>query len=541
MGSKSVNKIQQSLTSTLISTFATFIGFLVGFDIGTIGGVIAMPAFQQTFGQIQSNGEYTLPASIQSLILSVLYVGTFCGAILAYPCGDFIGRRWALIIACIIFSIGVLFETFAAVIGLFIIGRVIVGISLGLIACMCPVYQSECAPKSIRGVRVYIYLCFYTLGILIASIVSYATKDIPSNASYKLPIIIQLIWPAILAIGIYLLPESPRYLVLKGRIEQAETSQARLLSTQSDDPQVKSAIDELIIDIKLMKEYGNVSYMDCFKMGTQKNLLRTLSGIVFEILQPLTGFKFILYYGTTFFTTIGLANPFLITIIIDIVDFIGAIVGSLIIDKVGRRYVLIFAAIGMSISQFIIAIVGTILGPLSSVTQITLVVFICIFISFFGASWLAGPSIITSEIYPTPLRAKCSSLANAANWLSNIVLAIITPFLVNPEEANLGLEVFFIWASLCLVCALFAIFCIWETKGLSLEQINYLIRHSSPIESSKVNKQLRLGIIIDDDKRDIQNLTSNSMTNLNSDTGIFNSLTNMDKHDENTSLLGQIK
>jgi len=316
----------------------------------------------------------------------------------------------------------------------------------------------------------------------------------------------------------FILPESPRYLILKGDINEAYKSEAQLRSCNVNDPQVENAIKELVLNTKLMKVYGSGTYSDCFKMGPQKNLVRTLVGIFLQAWQQLTGINFIFYYGTIFFSSTGITKPFLITIIINIVNVGMTIPGMLLIDKLGRRYILIIGAIGMLICEYIIAIVGTIVGQSNDAAQKTLIGFVCIYIAFFAATWGPTPWVVTGEIYPISIRAKCMSLSSASNWLFNFALGYATPYMIDKDKGNMESKVFFIWGSTCLGCLIFAIFCIWETKGLSLEQINYLVRNSSPIKSANLNKQLKTGAIVESDITVVSE--SNNLSNKNFDAAI---------------------
>ena len=205
-------------------------------------GVIGMPYFVKTYGHLQSdNKTYVLESNDKSLIVSILSAGTFVCALLGYPSSDYLGRRWGLILSCFIFSLGVIFQMIATGLPLFIAGRVVTGI----VSCVVPIYQSECAPKWIRGAIVTCYQWFITIGLLIAAIVNNGTKDMMSYSCYRIPIGMQLIWAFILCVGMFILPESPRYLVLKGRIEEAYKSQARLTSSKIDDPEVDDDIKKI--------------------------------------------------------------------------------------------------------------------------------------------------------------------------------------------------------------------------------------------------------------------------------------------------------
>ena len=129
------------------------------------------------------------------------------GALLAAPFADHLGRKWGLIVSCFVFSIGVALQTAATAIPIFVIGRVWAGIGVGLVSTLVPMYQSECSPKWIRGAVVGLYQFGVTIGLLLSNIFNNATKDRPNHSSYRIPVAIQFVWAAVLAFGMFLLPE----------------------------------------------------------------------------------------------------------------------------------------------------------------------------------------------------------------------------------------------------------------------------------------------------------------------------------------------
>ena len=138
--------------------------------------------------------------------------------------------------------------------------------------------------------------------------------------AFRIPILIQLAWTAVLFIGMYFLPESPRYLVKRRRDLDAMYSLARLFNVSEQHPDVRFELEEIKASLQLEEEQGGSSYLDCFKMNNNKALLRTLSGIGIQAFQQLTGINFIFYYGTTFFKNSGIADPFLITVVTNTVN-----------------------------------------------------------------------------------------------------------------------------------------------------------------------------------------------------------------------------
>jgi len=357
---------------------------------------------------------------------------------------------------------------------------------------LVPMYQSECAPKWIRGAIVGLYQFAITIGLLLAAIFNNATKNRPNHSSYRIPVAIQFIWAAILAFGMILLPESPRWLIRKHRDADAAHSLSRLTSLHPDDPEVTTELEEIRLNLKHEEALGESSYLDCFRPSDNRILFRTLTGIFIQAWQQLTGINFIFYFGTTFFTNAGIHNPFLISIATSTVNVGMTVPGIWGVERFGRRSLLIFGAIGMTICEFIIAIIGSTTSTSSHSAQSAEVAFVCIYIAFFASTWGPIAWVITGEIFPLKIRAKAMSLSVASNWLWNFAIAYSTPYLVEsgPGNADLGTKVFYIWGSTCFGCIIFAYFCVPETKGLSLEQIDLLYRNVAPVHSVSFRKRL---------------------------------------------------
>lgn len=468
-----------------MTCFAAFGGFLFGYDTGNISGIIAMPYFRRLFGeQVPMSADapngYILSTSNTSLVVSILSAGTFFGALTGAPVADAIGRRMGLLATMIVFSIGVALQTAATSLGLFVAGRVIAGFGVGLVSTMVPMYQSECAPKWIRGAVVSCYQWAITIGLLIAAIATNGTKDIDSPACYRIPIGLQIVWAAILAFGLFFLPESPRYFIRKGKYEQAAVSLARLNATTPDDVEVQEQLNEIRANLEVELTKGSGSWLQCFKPGgSQKLLLRTMTGTLLQGWQQLTGINFIFYYGTTFFQRSGIANPFIISIATNVVNVGTTVFAFWGVEKLGRRSLLLIGAAGMAFCEFIVAIVGVTVAADNLAGQKVLIAFVCIYIAFFASTWGPVAWVVVGEIFPLTIRAKGMALSAASNWLWNFGIGYATPYLVDILEV----KVFFIWGSTCACAGIFVFFFVPETKGLSLEEIDELYATTSPMKS----------------------------------------------------------
>ena len=454
------------------------------YDTGTIGGILAMPYWLKLFstGALDDKGQPKLTSSQRSLIVSILSAGTFFGALTAAPMGDILGRRIGMVMSTIVFMFGVILQTVATAIPIFTAGRFFAGFGVGLISALIPLYQSETAPKWIRGTIVGTYQLAITVGLLIASIVDNATKDRNDTGSYRIPIAVQFAWGIILIVGMLILPETPRYHIKMGRSQQAAKSLSRLRRLDVDHPALVEELSEIQANHEYELSLGASSYIDCFKGSIGKRLF---TGCSLQALQQLSGVNFIFYYGTSFFKDSGIGNSFVISLITNVVNVCSTFPGLYMVEKWGRRPLLLFGAIGMCVCQYIIAIVGTTAS--SDVANKVLIAFVCFYIFFFACSWGPVAWVVTGEIFPLKSRAKCLSMTTATNWLFNFAIAYATPYLVDegPGNADLKSKVFFIWGTFCLICCIFVWSLIYETKGLSLEQVDELYLKTSRAWRSK--------------------------------------------------------
>ena len=194
-----------------------------------------------------------------------------------------------MIFACLVFSIGVAFQVAATATPLFVVGRLVAGLGVGLVSCLVPMYQSECSPKWIRGAVVSCYQWAITIGLLLAACANEGEKNKPDASGYRWVISIQFFWAAILASGMVFLPESPRYLIKKGNTEKARHNLARVLRADIDSAEVKADFAEIEANLRHEREVAQTSYLDCFRNGPGHNRARVLTGIFLQAWQQLTG------------------------------------------------------------------------------------------------------------------------------------------------------------------------------------------------------------------------------------------------------------
>ncbi|KAI5199389.1 monosaccharide transporter [Aureobasidium subglaciale] len=499
-GTSDVDRIEAPVTvkAYLMCAFASFGGIYFGYDVGWISGVMGMKYAIHTFTGLPYDTpaeDFVIGASDKALVTSILSAGTFFGALIAGDLADFFGRRTTIMIGCLIFMIGVVMEIVSTGISLMAAGRFVAGLGVGFESAVVILYMSEICPRKVRGALIACYQFCITIGILLASVVVYATQDRMDSGSYRIPVAIQLLWALILGGGIAFLPESPRYFVKKGEHEKA----AKALASVRGQPQDSQYVVEELAEIIANHEYelsvipqGSYfsSWANCFKGSLWKansNLRRTILGTSLQMMQQWTGVNFIFFFGTTFFQQLTkgtISNPFLIGLITTLVNVLSTPISFWTIERFGRRPLLIWGALGMLICQFLTAILGTAISTENQAATQAQIAFICLAIAFFASTWGPGAWVLIGEIFPLPIRSRGVGLSTASNWLWNTIIAVITPYMVGKDKGNLGPKVFFVWGTLCTCACIYAYFLVPETKGLSLEQVDKMMEEVNPRNSA---------------------------------------------------------
>ncbi|KAB8269052.1 general substrate transporter [Aspergillus minisclerotigenes] len=508
LGASGLSTIEAPITwkAYLVCVSAAFGGVFFGYDIGWMSGVLGMPYVIQQYTDMEydfnagtpadSSHSFAIPSSDKSLMTSILSLGTFLGAIVAGDLADLWGRRITILIGCAIFSCGVILQiSSSGQLALMTIGRLVAGLGVGFESSVIILYMSEVSPRKIRGAIVSAYQFSITIGLLVANCVVYATQGRNDTGSYRIPIGVQFLWDIILAGALFFLPESPRYLVKKGNIQKATEALCFIREQPDDSEYIRDELAEIVANHEyeslVSPDKGYVSsWLVCFKGPISKpnsNIRRTIVGAGIQGMQQLSGMNFIFYYGTTFFQQLGtISNPFLISLIITLVNVLTTPLAFWTIERFGRRPLLIYGGLGMFLMQYIIGAVGTAL-PDNETAVRGMIALICFQIFFYATTWGPAAWVVVGETFSLPIRARGVAISTASCWFWNCVLAVITPYMTGDEEGavNLGPKVFFFWGSLCLLGALFAYFLVPEMKGLSLEQVDLMLAETSPRKSAQ--------------------------------------------------------
>ena len=433
-------------TAIFVCILAALAGLMFGLDIGVIAN--AQQFIQKDFGI----GDDTI-----GWIVSIMMLGAAAGALVAGWLSSHLGRKRTMILGAVLFVGGSVLCGLAPTPEVLIAGRLVLGVAIGLASFTAPLYLAEVAPESIRGAMISIYQLMITIGILVAAL-SDAALSYTQSWRWMLGVI--AIPGALFLLGVAFLPESPRWLLLKGRQSDAEQVLEKLLGSR----------DAIAKEVEDIKEQLKTPQRGLQMFLENANFRRSVGlGMLLQVMQQLTGMNVVMYYAPRIFQGMGYAteSQMWFTVIVDLVNVLATFIAIGLVDKLGRKPILYIGFVVMTIG---LGVVGTMmhLGIHTHSEQLFTVAMLLVFIVGFAMS--AGPLIWTlcSEIQPLKGRdfgIGCSTFTNwAANWLVGLSFL---PLLNGIGQA----ETFWLYAAFNLVFIAFTFWLVPETKGVTLEQI----------------------------------------------------------------------
>ncbi|GAA5840231.1 hypothetical protein JCM11251_005953 [Rhodosporidiobolus azoricus] len=453
--------------------FQSFAGLLFGWEQGVISGIVQTGDFQRRFGEPDSLSAtgYSLSSSRQSLITAFMSLGALFGALMITQASKRIGIKYSFLFSLFIYMVGIAIETSGQYQwGQMVAGRFVTGWGVGALSLLAPLYQAECSPKHLRGMITCTYQLMATFGIFFSNAVTYSLHDRDSAFSWRFPIAIQLLWAGFVAVGTAFAPESPRYYVQRGKVDQARVNLAKLRGLEQDDPELLAELESIKSGVEAEKAAADSTYFDCFRLK-DRMLLRTMNGILIQMGQQWTGINFFFSYGNKFFATSGIDDPFQTQLILSGINVIGSFPGMAVVDYLGRRVVLFIGSAIMFSGQIIAGAVST-AKPGDPAAGKALIFASCWFIFGFASSWGPLGWVCAAEQFPLKIAPKAVSLATASNWLNNFIIAIIVPYITDEGYGNLQTKITFLWAGTIALFTAFVFFMLPETKGLSLVQVD---------------------------------------------------------------------
>jgi len=435
----------------VVSALAALNGLLFGFDTGIISGAFLF---------IQDS--FVMSPLVEGIIVSGAMAGAAAGAAVGGQLADRLGRRRLILIAAIVFFVGSFTMAVAPNVPVLVAGRLIDGVAIGFASIVGPLYISEIAPPAIRGGLTSLNQLMVTTGILLSYFVNYAFAD---AGAWRWMLGAGMVPAVVLAIGILKMPESPRWLFEHGRKDEAR---AVLKRTRSGG--VEEELGEIEETVETQSETG---VRDLLAPWLRPALV---VGLGLAVFQQITGINAVIYYAPTILESTGLGNvaSILATVGIGTINVVMTVVAIMLVDRVGRRRLLLVGVGGMVAT---LAVLGTVFylpglgGGLGIIATISLM----LFVSFFAIG--LGPVfwLLISEIYPLSVRGSAMGVVTVANWGANLLVSLTFPVLTD----GVGTSATFWLFGLCsLVGLVFVYRFVPETKGRTLEAIEDDLRQN---------------------------------------------------------------
>ena len=418
---------------------------LLGYDTGLIGGA-----------ELSLRKDFGLTPLTEELVVSAILIGGIVGAGVSGKLSNGIGRKWSLTIVGILFAVGAILTALAPNVEAFVAFRILVGFCVGIASMVSPVYITEISPPSKRGSLVTFNRLMLTCAIPLGYGVDLAFAH--AHIGWRPMFGVEAIPGVILAIGMFFLPDTPRWLASKGRWEQARQALERVAGEKRDD--------ELQAIGASIEKRKHTSIRELFLTGLRMALV---VGIGLGVFQQLVGTAAISYYTPTIFKLAGFkssAGDMLATIATAVATIIATIIAIFLLDRLGRRPLLFASLSGIIIALVIMGIIAL----FGSSILVGYLMLVCLLIYAFAYAIGLGPifSLMCSEIFPTALRGAGVSISVCINWIATLLVGITFLSLIK----YLGVSwTFWLYAVLALGAFIFCWFLVPETKGENLEQI----------------------------------------------------------------------
>ncbi len=431
----------------LVAFIVALGGLLSGFDTGVISGALLF-----------IKDEWNLSDYLQGILVSSTLVGATIGAILNGHLADLFGRKKILIFTAVLFFIGSISCAAAPNINILILSRFIVGLAIGVVTFATPLYLSEISPEKIRGSLVSLFQLAITIGILFSYLVNAGFANI--QFGWRLMLLFGVFPALILGIGMFFMSDTPRWLISKGKDDEAKKVFKRI------EPGIDA--DKEILEIKNVLQNKDNDKKFEFKKWMFAPLFL---GIGLMFCQQWTGINTIIYYAPTILKIAGFnsnSSAIYATVGIGIVNCLMTFIAIFLSDKTGRKPLLYAGLIGMALCLFILGSAfqfGEALGASLKWVSLFSSMF---YIAFFSFS--LGPIILllVSEIFPLKFRGLGMSISTMSNFLFNFTVTLSFLPLINKISES---YTFYLYGMIAIICLFYVYFMVPETKGITLEKI----------------------------------------------------------------------
>ncbi|KAL1731223.1 general substrate transporter [Schizophyllum commune] len=510
-GPAGVRAVLKNKSVLLCAITAAFGGLTFGYDQGVISVTLVMDHFLKTVPEIAEG--YPGAGFNKGLLTAILELGAMIGAAQTGFLADRFSRKRALTIGTIWFMVGSAIQTATYSYAQLVVGRFVGGVGIGLLSCAAPLYISEIAPPNIRGGLLALEEVMIITGIIVAYWLTFGTRYVDSDLSWRLPFGLQILPGLVLFTGLFFLPNSPRWLGMQGRSDDCLRTIAKLRNLPEDDPRVHAEYIGIVTEVDVMREAaarrhpklhaeeaaGRRSFWADVKLEVagwrdaldKRYIKRTNVGCGVVFFQQFVGINALIYYSPSLFSSLGLTldMSLLMSGIMNVLQLVGCLPTTLVLDKLGRRTMLLWGSLICLLSHITIAaLVGAFHTnwPAHPAGGWAGVAFIFVYMVAFGTSWGPIAWAMPSEVFPMSIRAKGVAVSATVNWLSNFLVGLITPPL--NDAAPYGSFVFY--AVMTLLGLLWTYFFVPETKGRSLEDMDAVFGDSIAGEENESRERI---------------------------------------------------
>ncbi|RDA84224.1 hypothetical protein CP532_0138 [Ophiocordyceps camponoti-leonardi (nom. inval.)] len=447
------------------SIFVSLGVFLFGYDQGVMSGIITGPYFIDYF-------DHPSKAHIGTMV-AILEIGAFIASLIVGRVGDIIGRRRTILYGSCIFFVGGALQTFALSMTMMMVGRIVAGLGVGMLSTIVPVYQSEISPPHNRGKLACIEFSGNIIGYTTSVWVDYGCGFIESDMSWRVPLLMQCVMGALLGLGSLIIVESPRWLLDNDHDEEGMVVIANLYGGGDiHNAKARDEYREIKMNVLLQRQEGERTYSDMFR----RYRTRVFIAMSAQGLAQLNGINVISYYAPYVFESAGWVghDAVLMTGLNGITYFLSTIPPWYLVDRWGRRVILLTGAIAMATS---LSLISYFIYLDIRWTPRLVVLFVMIYNAAFGYSWGPVPWLYPPEILPLSIRSKGASLSTATNWAANWLVGEMTPIL----QEWIKWRLYLVHAFFCVVSFVIVYFIYPETCGVRLEDMDSLFGDASTV------------------------------------------------------------
>ncbi|TIC91854.1 Hexose transporter 2 [Colletotrichum higginsianum] len=451
-----------------------------GFDNGWWGGALGLSEFQRKYGPFDAElGRYVIPSDKLSVGTGTGSAGIIIGCVIAPIVTSKLGRKMAFMIMSALMTTGIVIEATALTsFWQLVVGRIVVYSGIGLASNCVPMYLSETSPGRVRGAFLALYSFFTSFGTFLATLVVYASRSRSDQWQYLIVILCQLIVPFGYISFWFFLPESPRFLIYRGRFDEAEV----VLRSLSNHPEtVPQEIELLKAQVEQQREnHAAITVLDCFR-GT--NLPRTVIAMSVQILQQAQGVSFIQNCIVTFMQQLGFPDALRTNVMVTGCGFAVHIITFLTFDKIGRRRSLSWGAVGLAACMMATGAAATqgssgrYPAAVANASAALLILWYCIF----GFTWGPGAWVTAAEVGTGQLRERTLFLASMGSFVTSVPINFTNPYV----QRAIGGSVTFIYGGFSVLATLWVLMMIPETKNRSLEELDKMFQAKVPTRQFK--------------------------------------------------------